>query len=80
MWRAAIGTAVACLFLAACDDKPLFQAPPRGGDAAPVPPVSDSVITLVAKLPYTALKQAADAKIPASVQRLVAASGPIAAD
>jgi Domain of unknown function (DUF4403)/TIR domain len=47
--------------------KPLFQAPPRGGAAAPAPTVSDSVITLVAMLPYTALEQAADTKIPASV-------------
>ena len=67
MRRAAFGTAVVCLLLAACADKPLFQAPPRGGAAAPPPTVSDSVITLVAMLPYTALEQAGDAKIPASV-------------
>ena len=76
MLRAAHVIAAACLFLASCDDKPLFQAPPRGGEAAPVPPASDSVITLVATLPYTALKQAADAKIPASVP--LSGDGPVA--
>jgi hypothetical protein len=56
-----------CLSLTACNDKVLFQAPPRGGDTIPAPAVSDSVITLVATLPYTALTQASEAKIPKSV-------------
>jgi hypothetical protein len=53
--------------LAACNDTALSQAPPRGGDAAPAPAASDSVITLVASLPYNTLAQAAEAKIPQSV-------------
>lgn len=56
-----------CIYLAACNDKPLFEAPPRGGDAAPPPAVADSVITFVALLPYSTLAQAAEAKIPKSV-------------
>jgi hypothetical protein len=56
-----------CISLAACNDKALFQAPPRGGDAVPPPAVSDSVLTLVASLPYNTLAQAAEGKIPKSV-------------
>jgi hypothetical protein len=41
----------ACLCLAACDDKVLFQAPPCGGAPIPAPAASDSIITLVAVLP-----------------------------
>jgi hypothetical protein len=59
--------AIAGVFLGGCDDKTLFQAPPRGGEAMPALAPSDSVITLVAKAPYTALNQAAEAKIPRSV-------------
>src|SRR5262245_30824455 len=65
--QASFVTAIACLSLAACDDKALFQAPPRGGDAIPAPAVSDSVITLVVALPYRTLTQAAEAEIPTSV-------------
>ena len=68
--------AIDCLALAACDDKPLFQAPPHSGDEPPAPPISDSVITLVATLPYTALMQAAEAKIPTSVP--LSGNGPVA--
>lgn len=56
-----------CFSLAGCNDAALFQAPLRGGDPAPPPAVSDSVITLVASLPYAALAQIAEAKIPQSV-------------
>lgn len=56
-----------CSSLASCNDTALFQAPPRGGDPAPPPAVSDSVITLLASLPYAALAQIAEAKIPQNV-------------
>jgi hypothetical protein len=68
--------AIACLSLAACDDRPLFQAPPRGGESISELAVSDSIITLVATLPYTTLAQATDAKMPKSV--LLAGDGHVA--
>ncbi|MET4279344.1 MULTISPECIES: DUF4403 family protein [unclassified Bradyrhizobium] len=55
------------IVLAGCGDKTLFQAPPHGGDTLPPPTVSDSKLTLVATIPYSALVHAAEAKIPASV-------------
>ncbi|MGX5844233.1 DUF4403 family protein [Mesorhizobium sp. ArgA1] len=49
-------------------EKNLFQAPPRGGTAdVPPAPVTDSVLTLVAQIPYGTLVQAAQSKIPQSV-------------
>jgi hypothetical protein len=57
----------ASISLAACNDKALFQAPPHGGDSVSAAAVSESVITLVALLPYNTLAQAAEAKIPKSV-------------
>ncbi len=65
--RVSLAVTIAGLSLASCDDKALFEAPPRGGEATLAPVVSDSVITLVARAPYAALNQAADAKIPKSV-------------
>lgn len=58
---------VSSVVLTGCGDKALFQAPPRGGEAAPLPTVSDSKLTLVAMIPYSSLVRAAEAKIPASV-------------
>ncbi|WP_245514655.1 MULTISPECIES: hypothetical protein [unclassified Mesorhizobium] len=49
-------------------EKNLFQAPPHGGTAdVPPAPVTDSVLTLVAQIPYETLVQAAQSKIPQSV-------------
>ncbi|RWO70179.1 MAG: DUF4403 family protein [Mesorhizobium sp.] len=56
-----------CISLAACNGDQLFQAPPHGGEAVPPPTISDSVITLVASIPYSALVQAGEAKVPNSV-------------
>jgi hypothetical protein len=55
------------IFLAAWGDRALFQAPPRNAAPARPPAVSDSNITLVARLPYSALAQAAEAKTPKSI-------------
>ncbi len=54
--------------LTGCGDEKLFEAPPRGAttDVVP-PPVSDSTVTLLARIPYDALQQAVAAKIPASM-------------
>ncbi len=45
----------------------MFQAPPHGGTSAPAPAVSDSIVTLVATLPYPTLVDIADQKLPQSV-------------
>lgn len=54
--------------LTGCGDKKLFEAPPRSAttDVVP-PPVSDSMVTLLARIPYDALQQAVAAKIKASM-------------
>ncbi|WP_143748892.1 hypothetical protein [Mesorhizobium sophorae] len=42
-------------------EKNLFQAPPHGGTAdVPPAPTSDSVLTLVAQIPYETLEQFLD--------------------
>lgn len=64
------------MVLVACGDSALFQAPPRGGSAAPEPEIADSVFTLVATVPYKALVEAAEAKIPKSMS--LSGSGHIA--
>ena len=58
--------AMVCVLVSACNDKPLFEAPPRGGNAAVALPPTESVVTLVASLPYAALIKAAEKKIPPS--------------
>lgn len=55
------------MVLFACRNSALFQAPPRGGSAAPEPEVAESVFTLVATVPYKTLVEAAEAKIPKSM-------------
>ncbi|MGX5806250.1 DUF4403 family protein, partial [Bradyrhizobium sp. Arg314] len=55
------------LGVSGCEEN-LFQAPPHGGTAdVPPAPVTDSVLTLVAQIPYGTLVQAAQSKIPQSV-------------
>ncbi|MET4213880.1 hypothetical protein ABIB95_008733 [Bradyrhizobium sp. LA2.1] len=55
-----------CIFLAACDDKVLFTPPERGASNVPAPAVADSVVTLVASLPYSTLARMAEEKLPKS--------------
>lgn len=62
-----ISAGLACgLFLTACDDKPLFTAPERAGSNAPAPAIADSLVTLVASLPYAVLARIAEQKLPQS--------------
>jgi hypothetical protein len=49
-----------------CQGQELFEAPPRGTPDIPLPPVSDSVLTLTARIPYSILKRATETSIPAS--------------
>ncbi|MVT52605.1 DUF4403 family protein [Bradyrhizobium yuanmingense] len=55
-----------CMFLAACGEKTLFTPPERGASNVPAPPVADSVVTLVASLPYATLSRIAGEKLPQS--------------
>ena len=65
-----------CALVSACEDRPLFRAPPRGSAAVLSPPSSSSVVTLVASLPYATLAAAGDAKIPRSTP--IGGGGPVA--
>ena len=56
-----------CLFLASCNDKTLFTPPERGASNVPAPPVADSVVTLVASLPYATLANIAEKTLPQSL-------------
>jgi hypothetical protein len=56
-----------CASLAACGDTTLFKPPERGGSDAPAPAVADSVVTLVATLPYSTLVHIAEQKLPHSI-------------
>jgi hypothetical protein len=53
--------------LPACGDPQLFSPPERGGENAPPPAVSDSVVTLVADAPYAALAKIAEQRLPTSI-------------
>lgn len=66
--RTGLALILAALFLQGCGSSKLFEAPPRGGTATSPTPALDSVVTLVAKLPYTALVKLAEAKIPQTYQ------------
>jgi Domain of unknown function (DUF4403) len=55
-----------CCLLSACNDKVLFTPPERGAANAPAPAVADSVVTLVASLPYATLARIAGEKLPQS--------------
>jgi hypothetical protein len=55
-----------CLLLTACDDSILFTPPEHGGSNAPSPTVADSLVTLVATLPYATLARIAEQKLPQS--------------
>jgi hypothetical protein len=57
---------ICCLILAACDEKTLFTPPERGASNVPAPPVADSIVTLVASLPYATLARIAEEKLPQS--------------
>jgi hypothetical protein len=55
-----------CGLLSACDDKVLFTPPERDAANAPAPAVADTVVTLVASLPYATLARIAGEKLPKS--------------
>jgi hypothetical protein len=55
-----------CFLLSACNDRTLFTPPERAASDAPAPPVADTVITLVASLPYATLAHIAEEKLPQS--------------
>jgi hypothetical protein len=50
--------------LSGCGDTPLFSAPERGGSKISETPIADSVVSLVANVPYSVLATIANAKIP----------------
>jgi len=55
-----------CCLLSACNDKVLFTPPERRAANAPAPAVADSVVTLVASLPYATLARIAGERLPQS--------------
>ncbi|WP_294536616.1 DUF4403 family protein [uncultured Rhodoblastus sp.] len=58
---------ICCLFLSACGDSALFTPPERGGENVREPTAADSVITLVADIPYSVLTRIAEKKLPQSM-------------